>query len=92
MNSRHVSQDVLDAQQSVVLGDTLTACGGTSLDLARSKSDDKVSDEGVLGLSATVRNHDAPAVGLRELSTEKENYLNNLAVLKKSWHARLDGL
>ena len=60
---------VLDTEEGVVLGNTLGTGGGTSLDLADTKSDDEVSDDGVLGLSRAVRDHDTPAVGLRELST-----------------------
>ena len=61
--------DVLDTEESVVLGNTLAARRSTSLDLAGAEGDDEVGDEGVLGLAGTVRNHDAPAVGLRALRT-----------------------
>ena len=62
-------RDALDAEELVVLRDTLGAGRRTGLDLAEAESDDEVSDEGVLGLTAAVRNHNAPAVGLRELAT-----------------------
>ena len=51
------------------LGNTLTPGGSTSLDLASTESDDQVSNDGVLGFTTTMGNHDTPAVGLRELST-----------------------
>lgn len=62
---------VLDAEEGVVLGNTLATSGSTSLDLAGAEGNDEVGDEGVLSLTATVRNHDTPAVGLRELRTER---------------------
>ena len=62
----------LDAEKLVVLGDTLAARGRTGLDLADTEGDDEVRNDGVLSLTATVRHHDTPAVGLRELSTVKK--------------------
>ena len=59
--------DVLDTQESVVLGNTLAARRSTSLDLAGAEGNDEVGDDGVLGLARAVRDHDAPAVRLREL-------------------------
>ena len=59
----------LNAEELVVLGNTLAAGGSTSLNLAVAESDDEVSDEGVLGLTAAVGDHNAPAVRLRELGT-----------------------
>ena len=58
----------LDAKKSVVLGDTLAASRRTCLDLADAERDYDVRNDGALGLTATVRDHDTPAVGLRELS------------------------
>ena len=60
---------VLDTEEGVVLGNTLGTGGGTSLDLAGLEGDDEVGDDGVLGLTRAVGNHDTPVVGLSELST-----------------------
>jgi hypothetical protein len=60
---------VLDTEESVVLGHTLTSGRSTSLDLAGTESDDEIGDEGILGLARTVRDHDTPSVGLCELSS-----------------------
>ena len=60
---------VLNAKERVVLRDTLATRGRASLDLTDAESDDEVRDHGVLGLARTVRDHDTPAVRLRELST-----------------------
>ena len=51
----------LDAQQLVVLGEALRAARRARLDLARRQADGEVGDERVLGLSAAVRGHHAPA-------------------------------
>ena len=64
--------NVLDAKKRVVLRDTLAARRCTSLDLADTEGDDEVRDDGVLRLTAAVRDHDTPAIGLRELSTVKK--------------------
>lgn len=61
---------VLDAEELVVFRNTLRTSGSTSLNLTNTKSDDNVGDDGVLGLATTVRDHDRPAVGLRELGTK----------------------
>ena len=55
-------RDILNAEKSVVLGNTLAAGGRTSLDLADAEGNNEVSDDRVLGLTATVRDHDTPAV------------------------------
>ena len=60
---------VLDTEKSVVLGHTFGPGGCTSLDLAGTKSHDEVGDNCVLGLATSVRYHDTPAVGLRQLCT-----------------------
>ena len=64
-------RDALNAEQSIVFGDTLTTSGGTSFDLSRAEGNDEVSDDRVLCLARSVRDHDTPAVTLRELSTVK---------------------
>ena len=51
-------------------GNTLGSAGSTSLDLASAESDCKVGNVGGLGLAGTVRGHDTPVVGLRELDTD----------------------
>ena len=61
--------DELDAKKRVVLCDTLAARRRTSLDLADTEGDDEVRDDGVLRLTAAVRDHDTPAIGLRKLCT-----------------------
>lgn len=53
---------LLDAQNLVVLGQTLRAAGSTGLDLSGGQADDQIADERVLGLAGTVRDHGAPAV------------------------------
>ena len=65
---RKAGEYALDTEEGVVLRDTLRAGGSTSLDLAGTEGNDEVSDDGVLGLTGTVRDHDTPAVGLSELS------------------------
>lgn len=62
---------LLDTEKGVVLGDTLGTRGRTSLDLAGAEGNDEVGDDGVLGLTATVRDHDSPSVGLGELGTRQ---------------------
>jgi hypothetical protein len=59
----------LDAEESVVLGNTLGPGRGTSLDLANTKSNNEVCNDSVLGLTRAVRDHDTPAVRLRKLCT-----------------------
>ena len=59
----------LDAKKSVVLGDTLATGRRTGLDLTDTKSNNEVRNDRVLSLTRAVRDHDAPAVRLRELST-----------------------
>ena len=61
--------NILNAEERVVLRDTLAARGRTSLDLADTEGDDEVSDESVLSLTTAVRDHDSPVVGLRKLGT-----------------------
>lgn len=62
-------KNALDTEELVVLRDTLAPCGSTRLDLADTERDDEVGNDGVLGLTATVGDHDTPAIGLRKLST-----------------------
>ena len=54
--------NILNAEERVVLRDTLAARGRTSLDLADTERDDEVCNDRVLGLTAAVRDHDTPAV------------------------------
>lgn len=61
--------DRLDAEESVVLGNTLRAARSTSLDDTAAKGDSNVGNGRVLGLARAVRDHDGPVVGLRELSS-----------------------
>lgn len=61
--------DVLDTQQRIILSYTLAPSRCTSLNLAYTKRDSKIRDDGVLSLTTTVRNHHTPAIGLRQLCT-----------------------
>ena len=54
---------VLDADELVVLGDTVAAARCARLDLAGVDAHDQVGDRGVLGLAGTVA-HDASVAGL----------------------------
>ena len=63
--------NVLDAEQSIVLGNTLTTSRSASLDLPGAESNGKVGNDSVLGLTRSVRDHDTPTVGLRQLSAVK---------------------
>ena len=63
--------DVLDTKERVVLRDTLATRGSTGLDLANTESNHKVGNDGILSLTAAVRDHDTPAVRLCELRTVK---------------------
>lgn len=62
----------LNAQKCVVLGQTLGASRGASLDLADTERNCNISDDGILRLSAPVRNHDTPAIRLCKLRTERK--------------------
>jgi hypothetical protein len=66
--------DLLDTQQRVVLCDSFAPGGRTGLDLSDAESDGQVSDDGVLCFTTSVGDHDAPAVGLCELSTRGQTY------------------
>lgn len=57
-------EPVLDAEQCVVLRNTLTARRRTRLDLTGTQSNDQISDQRVLCLAGAVRNHDSPPVRL----------------------------
>lgn len=57
--------NVLDAEESIIFGDTLTTSRSTGLDLAGTEGNDEVSNYSVLGLTRPVRDHHAPTVGLR---------------------------
>mmetsp|Transcript_11880 Transcript_11880/g.49771 ORF Transcript_11880/g.49771 Transcript_11880/m.49771 type:complete len:561 (+) Transcript_11880:77-1759(+) len=52
---------LLDAQQLVVLGQTLGAAGRAGLDLASRKTHGEIRDVGILGFARAVGRHDAPA-------------------------------
>lgn len=63
------SELFFDTEKLVVLGQTLRAARSSSLDLSGSESDHKIRDEGVLSFSRSVRDHDSPSVGTRELGS-----------------------
>jgi hypothetical protein len=63
-----VTELLLDTHELVVLGGTLGPAGSASLDLASAKANNEVGDGGVLSLARPVGDHDAPALGLRELA------------------------
>ena len=56
-----VTELLLDTKHLVILGGPLASAGGAGLDLASAETHDEVSNEAVLGLSATVRHHGAPS-------------------------------
>ena len=58
-------RNVLDAEQSIILGNTLTTGRSTGLNLTSAEGNDEVSDDSVLGLTGPVRDHHTPAVRLR---------------------------
>ena len=62
-------RNVLDAEQSIIFGNALTTSRSTSLDLTSAEGNDEVSDDGVFSFTRSVRNHDAPTIRLRQLST-----------------------
>ena len=82
--------DELDAKKRVVLRDTLAARRCTSLDLADTEGDDEVSDEGVLGLTGTVGDHDTPSVRLAELGTRNDIRIGYLWVWGGRTYAWMD--
>src|SRR4029077_19822909 len=51
------AQLFLDAQKLVVLGDAVSAGGGSGLDLACAHGDDEIGQESVLGLAGAVRDN-----------------------------------
>mmetsp|Transcript_54085 Transcript_54085/g.136063 ORF Transcript_54085/g.136063 Transcript_54085/m.136063 type:complete len:475 (-) Transcript_54085:104-1528(-) len=58
----------LDADDLVVLGQSLRSAGGARLDLARAQADHQVANERVLRLARSVGDHDAPSVLLRDFA------------------------
>src|SRR3989442_3187055 len=64
---RHVSELLGDAQQLIVLRDTLTARGAAGLDLADAGRHREILDERIFGLTRAVRDHRAVAVAPRQL-------------------------
>ena len=68
-NDHKREKDALNAEKSVVLGDTLATSRSTSLDLSNAKGNNKVGNDGVLRLTTTVGDHDTPAVRLSKLRT-----------------------
>src|SRR5690606_7480757 len=61
-----VTEGLLDAQQLVVLRDTLGAGGRAGLDLSAADGDGEIGDGGVLGLAGPVAPHRLVAVAVRE--------------------------
>lgn len=55
-----VTELLLDSEKLVVLGESLGSRGSTSLDLAGSETDGKVSDGDILSLTGSVGDHDTP--------------------------------
>ena len=64
--------NILNAKESVVLGDTLATCGSTSLDFTDTEGDSEVGDDRIFSLTTAMRNHDTPTIRLSELSTERK--------------------
>ena len=59
---------LFDAEELVVLGNTLGAVWSTGLDLTSVESNDKVSDGDVFGLAGTVGDDGGPTSVLRHLN------------------------
>src|SRR6267378_4220459 len=64
---RDVAKLFGDAEQLVVLRDTLAARGAAGLDLADAGRDGEIRDEGVFGFAGAVRDHGAVAVAARQV-------------------------
>src|ERR1035438_8495431 len=60
--SRLGAQLTFDLEKAVVLRDALAAAGGACLDLAHPRSDRKIGNAGVVGLSRTMRDDRSIAV------------------------------
>lgn len=79
---------VLNSEELVVFGDTFAASRRSSLDLTNAKGDGKVGNDGALGFTAAVGDHDTPAVRLGKLSTKTVISINsgaNTKVLTPGW-------
>lgn len=61
------SEFLLDAENLVVLGQSLGTAWCTGLDLASRQAYNQVSNECVLGFSGTMRDHGAPTGALGQL-------------------------
>jgi len=85
------SWNALYAEQSIVFGNTLTTSRSTSLDLTSAKGNDEIGDNGVLSLTRSVRDHDTPTVGLRQLSTVTISF-SSRGFFRRERILRLDGL
>jgi len=55
------AQFFLNTKDLVVLGETFGTAWGSGLDLSGSKTNNKVSNEGIFGFSGTVRDHCSPS-------------------------------
>ncbi|ANB13625.1 hypothetical protein AWJ20_1924 [Sugiyamaella lignohabitans] len=64
-----VAKSLLDTEDLVQLGQTLGTGGSTGLDLSGSDTNRQVGNEGVLGLTRSVGNHDTPLGGVRVLGS-----------------------
>jgi len=59
------SQFLFDAQQLVVFGKAFGTAGSTRFDFSGSQANHQISNEGIFGLSRSVRDHHTPACSLR---------------------------
>lgn len=64
-----VAELLLDSQNLVVLGQSVRAARGTTLDLTGAEAANEIADEVILGLATSVRNHDTPASSLRHVAS-----------------------
>lgn len=59
--------------------------------MSGAESDNEIGDDGVLGLTRSVRDHDTPAIGLRQLGTIKAPFSSRVCFPDRQ-NLRLDGL
>jgi hypothetical protein len=82
------TEDSLDAEKLVVLGNTLGTGRSSGLDLTGAESDGEVGNVDGLGLTGTVRGHDTPTVGLGELDAALSVWV--VVGPRKETHAWID--
>jgi len=63
-----IAELFLNSQNLVILGEAVRAARSAGLNLTCAEAADEVTNEVVLSLARTVRNHDAPACSLRHVA------------------------